>query len=95
MEPQRKERRLSINYEVPLSYLLGISASIVSALLYAGWNAQSLMRKLDDAVELGKKNIVSQENTNNQISILTIHAKVIDAEVEQLKRRADRLEQRK
>jgi len=90
-----QERRVSINYEVPLSWLMGCVASICMALIYAGWNAQAMFKKLDDAVEVGKLLVKKNEEVNSKVLDLSIQQKLTDARLSQHDNRLDRMEQRK
>jgi len=94
-EAHLQERRVSINYEVPLSWLMGCVASIYMALIYAGWNAQAMFKKLDDAVEVGKLLVKKNEEVNSKVLDLSIQQKLTDARLSQHDNRLDRMEQRK
>jgi len=94
-EAHLQERRVSINYEVPLSWLMGCVASICMALIYAGWNAQAMFKKLDDAVEVGKLLVKKNEEVNSKVLDLSIQQKLTDARLSQHDNRLDRMEQRK
>lgn len=87
-----QERRLSINYEVPLSYLLGCAISVSGALIYAGWNAQAMFKKLDDAVEVGKILVKKHEEVNVKVLDLSIQQKLMEARLFQDENRIERLE---
>jgi hypothetical protein len=88
------ERRLAINYEVPLSYLLGSAITITGSLLYAGWNAQAMFKKLDDAVEVGKVLVKKHEEVNTKVLDLTIKQQLMEARLFQGENRIERLEKR-
>jgi hypothetical protein len=94
-EAHLKERRISVNYEVPLTYLIGCVLSMVTALVYAGASANAMSRKLDDAVEMGKTVLKKNEETNTKVVDLSIQQKLTDARLFQVENRLDRSEQRK
>ena len=94
-QQDRRARSLPINYEVPLTYLIGCVVSICSALVYAGASANSMSRKLDDAVEVGKVLLRKHEEVNIKVLDLSVQQKLTDARVFQVETRTDRLEQRK
>jgi hypothetical protein len=92
--PPFKEKRLTINYEVPLSYLIACAVSVSGALIYAGWSAQSMFKKLDDAVEVGRVLVKKHEEVNLRVLDLTIKDRLNDARFFQVENRIDRLEKK-
>lgn len=89
------ERRVRVNYEIPLTYLTGFAVSVCSALVYAGWNANAVYRKIDDAVETAKVVLTKNEEVSIKVLENTTAIKLLDARQFQAENRIDRLEKRK
>jgi len=47
-----EQQRLTVRYEVPITWLIGGFGVVASSLFYAGWQASDLKMQLESAVRL-------------------------------------------
>jgi hypothetical protein len=87
-----EQQRLTVRYEVPITWLIGGFGVVASSLFYAGWQASDLKTQLDSAVRLGKEVMQTQQAMSKELMELKVKDQIIDAKIVQIEQRLVKVE---
>jgi len=87
-----EQQRLTIRYEVPITWLIGGFGVVASSLFYAGWQASDLKTQLESAVRLGKEVMQTQQAMSKELMELKVKDQIIDAKIVQIEQRLVKVE---
>ncbi|MFN5802702.1 MAG: hypothetical protein ACK44V_07670 [Burkholderiales bacterium] len=87
-----EQQRLTVRYEVPITWLIGGFGVVASSLFYAGWQASDLKMQLESAVRLGKEVMQTQQAMSKELMELKVKDQIIDAKIVQIEQRLVKVE---
>lgn len=87
-----EQQRLTVRYEVPITWLIGGFGVVASSLFYAGWQASDLKTQLESAVRLGKEVMHTQQAMSKELMELKVKDQIIDAKIVQIEQRLGKVE---
>lgn len=87
-----EQQRLTVRYEVPITWLIGGFGVVASSLFYAGWQAADLKTQLESAVRLGKEVMQTQQAMSKELMELKVKDQIIDAKIVQIEQRLGKVE---
>lgn len=87
-----EQQRLTVRYEVPVTWLIGGFGVVASSLFYAGWQAADLKTQLESAVRLGKEVMQTQQAMSKELMELKVKDQIIDAKIVQIEQRLGKME---
>ena len=87
-----EQQRLTVRYEVPITWLIGGFGVVASSLFYAGWHASDLKTQLESAVRLGKEVMQTQQAMSKELMELKVKDQIIDAKIVQIEQRLVKVE---
>jgi len=87
-----EQQRLTVRYEVPVTWLIGGFGVVASSLFYAGWQAADLKTQLESAVRLGKEVMQTQQAMSKELMELKVKDQIIDAKIVQIEQRLGKVE---
>jgi hypothetical protein len=87
-----EQQRLTVRYEVPVTWLIGGFGVVASSLFYAGWQAADLKTQLESAVRLGKEVMQTQQAMSKELMELKVKDQITDAKIVQIEQRLGKVE---
>lgn len=87
-----EQQRLTVRYEVPVTWLIGGFGVVASSLFYAGWQAADLKTQLESAVRLGKEVMQTQQAMSKELMELKVKDQITDAKIVQIEQRLVKVE---
>lgn len=87
-----ERQKLTVRYEVPVTWLIGGFGVVASSLFYAGWQASDLKTQLESAVRLGKEVMQTQQAMSKELMELKVKDQIIDAKIVQIEQRLGKVE---
>lgn len=87
-----ERQKLTVRYEVPVTWLIGGFGVVASSLFYAGWQAADLKTQLESAVRLGKEVMQTQQAMSKELMELKVKDQIIDAKIVQIEQRLGKVE---
>lgn len=87
-----EQQRLTVRYEVPVTWLIGGFGVVASSLFYAGWQAADLKTQLESAVRLGKEVMQTQQAMSKELMELKVKDQILDAKIVQIEQRLGKVE---
>lgn len=87
-----EQQRLTVRYEVPVTWLIGGFGVVASSLFYAGWQAADLKTQLESAVRLGKEVMQTQQAMSRELMELKVKDQILDAKIVQIEQRLGKVE---
>ena len=87
-----EQQRLTVRYEVPVTWLIGGFGVVTSSLFYAGWQAADLKTQLESAVRLGKEVMQTQQAMSKELMELKVKDQITDAKIVQIEQRLGKVE---
>jgi len=87
-----ERQRLTVRYEVPVTWLIGGFGVVASSLFYAGWQAADLKTQLESAVRLGKEVMQTQQAMSKELMELKVKDQITDAKIVQIEQRLGKVE---
>ena len=87
-----ERQKLTVRYEVPVTWLIGGFGVIASSLFYAGWQAADLKTQLESAVRLGKEVMQTQQAMSKELMELKVKDQITDAKIVQIEQRLGKVE---
>jgi hypothetical protein len=87
-----EQQRLTVRYEVPITWLIGGFGVVASSLFYAGWQAADLKTQLESAVRLGKEVMQTQQAMSKELMELKVKDQITDAKIVQIEQRLGKVE---
>jgi pyridoxal/pyridoxine/pyridoxamine kinase len=87
-----EQQRLTVRYEVPITWLIGGFGVVASSLFYAVWQASDLKTQLESAVRLGKEVMQTQQAMSKELMELKVKDQIIDAKIVQIEQRLVKVE---
>lgn len=87
-----EKQRLTVRYEVPVTWLIGGFGVVASSLFYAGWQAADLKTQLESAVRLGKEVMQTQQAMSKELMELKVKDQITDAKIVQIEQRLGKVE---
>lgn len=85
-------QKMTIRYEVPITWLIGGFGVVASSLFYAGWQAADLKTQLESAVRLGKEVMQTQQAMSKELMELKVKDQITDAKIVQIEQRLGKVE---
>jgi hypothetical protein len=85
-------QKMTIRYEVPITWLIGGFGVVASSLFYAGWQAADLKIQLESAVRLGKEVMQTQQAMSKELMELKVKDQITDAKIVQIEQRLGKVE---
>jgi pyridoxal/pyridoxine/pyridoxamine kinase len=90
MEQIQPPQKMTIRYEVPITWLIGGFGVVASSLFYAGWQAADLKIQLESAVRLGKEVMQKQDAMSRDLMELKVKDQLFDAKIAQIEQRLNK-----
>lgn len=87
-----EQQKLTVRYEVPVTWLIGGFGVVASSLFYAGWQAADLKTQLESAVRLGKEVMQTQQAMSKELMELKVKDQILDAKIVQIEQRLGKVE---
>ncbi len=87
-----ERQKLTVRYEVPVTWLIGGFGVVASSLFYAGWQAADLKTQLESAVRLGKEVMQTQQAMSKELMELKVKDQITDAKIVQIEQRLGKVE---
>lgn len=87
-----ERQKLTVRYEVPVTWLIGGFGVVASSLFYAGWQAADLKTQLESAVRLGKEVMQTQQAMSKELMELKVKDQILDAKIVQIEQRLGKVE---
>lgn len=87
-----ERQKLTVRYEVPVTWLIGGFGVVASSLFYAGWQAADLKTQLESAVRLGREVMQTQQAMSKELMELKVKDQIIDAKIVQIEQRLGKVE---
>lgn len=87
-----EQQRLTVRYEVPVTWLIGGFGVVASSLFYAGWQAADLKTQLESAVRLGEEVMQTQQAMSKELMELKVKDQITDAKIVQIEQRLGKVE---
>lgn len=87
-----EQQKLTVRYEVPVTWLIGGFGVVASSLFYAGWQAADLKTQLESAVRLGKEVMQTQQAMSKELMELKVKDQITDAKIVQIEQRLGKVE---
>lgn len=87
-----ERQKLTVRYEVPVTWLIGGFGVVASSLFYAGWQAADLKTQLESAVRLGREVMQTQQAMSKELMELKVKDQITDAKIVQIEQRLGKVE---